>query len=353
MANNSSDIDEDCFKMFGDKRYLVLLGIRIFLSFFSCCCLFCVIGLIILFRKYHFMSQRLILYLSSSSLLFSFVQTINFDGHIATKSPTALDYCVFIGFVTQLTIWWEVLAMTCIMIDIFVKSIFQISTEKLEKFYLLFIIVMPLTFSWIPFINGHYGPAGLYCWIRDQNLENCSISDFGDWLRFSLYYIPLYAIMITLIILVIFSMVVVQWRKKRWFGQYSPERQVVHQMIEKEIKPLLWYPLIFIIINIVPLIRRAYSVHDSSGTFFFVLTAIQIVIYRFQGILIGLAFSLDPETRKKLHWPEIKAAFIHLCTRNDMIHQYPAKKCRSDSKNVYSDSEPLTATAQNIYSVNA
>ena len=351
MANNSSDAD--CFEKFGEPKYVVLLVVRIVLSSASCCILLCAIGLIVLFRKYHFMSQRLVLYLASFSFVFSVTQIINFDSHIASMSKRHLQYCIAIGFVTQITIWWEILATTCIMIDIFLKVAFRIqSTEKLEKLYMLFIIATPLTFCWIPFIDDHYGPAGLYCWIRDRNLDDCSLSKFGNWLRFSLYYIPLYTIMTVLITLVIISMIIVQWRNKQWVGKYSPERRLVHQMIQKEIRPLLYYPFIFLVINIVPLIRRIYSIHDTTDDFFFALTAIQVVVFRFQGVLIGLAFALDPETRKKLKWAEIKAALFRCCSRKNVIQLYPAKHGRSDSSHPYSDTTRLSPNTSLIYSVN-
>ena len=335
MANNSSDYD--CFEMFSAPKYIALLAVRNTLSFVSCCILLCVIGLIVLFQKHMFMSQRLVLYLALSSAIFSLVQVFNFDAHTANRSQENLNYCIAIGFLTQVTIWWELVATSCIMIDIFLKAVFQAQTEKLEKFYVLFIIVTPFVFSWIPFVKGHYGPAGLYCWIRDRNLENCMLSSFGNWLRFSMYYIPLYTIMTILVSLVIISLVTVHWRKKKWVGDYSPQSSLVHQMIEKEIRPLVWYPLIFLLINIVPLIRRAYSVHDKDETFFFVLTAIQVVVYRFQGILIGLAFALDPETRKKLNLIEIRASLARYCSNRHMIEDYPVENGLSDSKDPYSD----------------
>ena len=353
MANNSSDAD--CFEKFGEQKYVVLLIVRTILSFISCCILLCVVGLIVLFQKHRFMSQRLVLYLASFSFTFSLIQIINLDSHIASLSDTSLQYCIVIGFATQVTIWWELLTTTCIMMDIFLKAVFQIqSTEKLEKFYLLFIIITPFTFSWIPFIQSHYGPAGLYCWIRDRNLEDCSLSEFGNWLRFGMYYIPLYTLMPILIILVVISLIIVQWRNKQWMGKYSPERHLVHQMIQREIRPLLYYPFIFVIINIVPLIRRAYSAHDTTDTFFFVLTAIQIVVFRFQGVLIGLVFALDPETREKLNWVEIRAAVVSFCTKRNNFQLYPAKQGLSDSKNPYSvtDTTLLTSNTSMMYSVN-
>lgn len=354
MANNTTD----CFEMFGETKYLALLVVRNSLSFISCCILLGVIVLIVLFEKYLFMTQRLILYLVFFSFTFYIAQVINFDGHSATDTETSLKYCIAIGFLTEVTVWWELLATTCIMIDISLKAIFKLSTEKLEKFYLTFIAITPFLFTWIPFIRSHYGPAGLYCWIRDRNLDDCSISDFGNWLRFSLYYIPLYIIMGVLILLVVVSLARVQWRKKRWFGNYSPEHQQVEQMIENEIKSLIWYPLIFVFINIVPLIRRIYSVHDDEDTLFYVLTAIQVVVYRFQGILIGCVFAFDRETRKKLKWTEFKASLVRCCCckRRGAIKEYQVEQGPSDSchdMNPYSDVSALLNQSTPLkYSVN-
>ncbi len=349
MSGSGND-SGDCFEMFSQPKYIALLAVRNGLSFISCCILLCVIGVIMLFRKYLFMSQRLVMYLAMSSAIFSLIQVINFDAHTANMNENNLKYCVVIGFLTQVTVWWEILATTCIMIDIFLKAVFQVSTEKLEKFYVIFLILAPLLFSWIPFIQGHYGPAGLYCWIRDRDLEDCMLSDFGNWLRFSIYYIPLYTIMTILISLVVISLLIVNWRKRKWVGEYSPQSSLVHEMIENEIKPLLWYPFIFVLINIIPLIRRVYSVHDTDDTFFFVLTAIQVVIYRFQGILIGLVFALDRETRKKLNYLEIRSALYHWFCKNNLAEIYPAANTFSDSRDP--ESSLLTRHRSSKYSVN-
>ena len=38
-----------------------------------------------------------------------------------------------------------------------------------ESFFVVSILIIPLLFSWIPFINDHYGREGPYCWIKNTS----------------------------------------------------------------------------------------------------------------------------------------------------------------------------------------
>ena len=328
-----SDItNETACNVYSGSQYLSLLILRSTLSAVSCLCILSMIVIIILFKKYHFFTQRLILYLAISTFSFSFIAVINLSAKYACDELSARIYCIVMGFFFQLTMWWELMAITCIMVDVFVKVVFNKFTERLELLYFLTIFVLPLTFSWIPFIKLSYGPAGVFCWIRDRNLEDDKLFRFGIYLRFLLYYIPLYLLMPILIILTIISFCCVRRKRKQWIGQHSHEAKLISKMMESEIRPLIYYPFIFIVINAIPFVKRVYGIFNPNDTVLFVLALINVMVYPLLGILITLVFALDPETRKKINRVEIKAAIGRWYGgHKDVVSFYDIKRTHSDS----------------------
>ena len=300
--------------MLSNEEYDGLVVVQIVLSAISCVLVLCMIGLIVLFKKYQFFTQRLILYVAICSFISNLINAINFFGREAVENAgSALeDLCMAVGFFNQVSFWWELMSVVIIMIDIFIKIAFKRQTEKFELLYVILIISVPLSFSWIPFIKKAYGPAGTFCWIREYNFINetyCPHLEFGIYLRFILYYIPLYILLFLLIILLLSTCCIIRKRRKQWNSQL--DYQIIHleQILVKEIRSLFAYPIIFIVINMIPLAHRIYGIFNTSDTTYFVLSLITVILFSTQGSIIMIAFSSNPETRKKMRWIEIKAAF--------------------------------------------
>ena len=121
MANNNSS-SLHCFELYETRKYDVIMGLRSGFSFLSFIVIICMMAIIILFKKYLFFTQRLILYLALANLAYSLSAACNLTGRVAYKH-IATQYCVFIGFAEQVTIWWTLMATACIMIDLFVKAV--------------------------------------------------------------------------------------------------------------------------------------------------------------------------------------------------------------------------------------
>lgn len=327
--NNSNN---SCFDVYDTPGNRALLGLRSSLSFVSCFFILVMIGIMVLFKKYLFFTQRLILYLAIVSFSYDFLTAFNVAAFEAHKNEAARIYCYIISFIAeQVSVWWIFNAVTCIVIDIFLKAVFELHTERLEIPYVLFSFFLPFTFGWIPFIQLSFGPAGIFCWIRTKDLNNCSNFKLGVLLQFILYYIPLYLLMAVLVIMMIVTFVFVRKKRKMWAGKTEEKR--IKKMMEKEIRPLISYPFIIIAVNIFALLRRLYGIYSDTDTTYFVINLLVVITYRFQGVAITLAFILDRETRKKLNRREIRAAFQRLCQKEtEVIKEYPMEVGRSDSE---------------------
>ncbi len=97
-SGNSSS-DDDCTNPFDSHEYTIVAAVNSLLGFVSfLACLF-TIAIIIVYKKYLFFTQRMILYLAIATLLTSLVLTVEFTQRFA---PNGI--CILFGFLVQLLI---------------------------------------------------------------------------------------------------------------------------------------------------------------------------------------------------------------------------------------------------------
>ena len=276
-----------------------------------------VVILIFLLKKHYFFSQRLILYLSIASLLNSVSTALRYQ----RLGETIHGLCVFTAFFDQTTSWSALIAISCITVNLLLLVVFRKQTTKLEPFFFIMIFIFPLTFNWIPFVEDAYGVSGAWCWIRTKN-EDCSVFLFGTYLSFILWWVPLYVILAVLIVIYIAIIYHMRKRRRTWEGKYDPESAKLKKMMEKEVRPLLWYPLIYFVINIFPLINRIHDTATEDPAL--ALWILHALFSPLKGGFIAVAFTLDRETLRRLNCARLRAAVWK--GSHPSVHEYPAGK---------------------------
>ena len=111
-----NDSDDDCF--FWPKqpsRCKTVMILQYFCSSISFIFLFCVIGIIILFKLYKMFVQRLILFMCCCS----FVNTIMYFVH--PSKVNSITTCTFEGFLNQFMSWTELLWVCVITGNMFLS----------------------------------------------------------------------------------------------------------------------------------------------------------------------------------------------------------------------------------------
>lgn len=309
-----------CIEIYDSVEFRAVTGIRSILSFISFFSILFIIALIVLFKKYAFFIQRLILYLCIGAATNAFVGGINVVGTIAHRNPSLAAYCVFIGFLDEYTGWWVLMAETIITIDVFIRVMLFKNTRRVEVLYVFLIFGFPILINWIPFTQSAYGGGGPWCWIRYTN-DDCSRFIFGMAMQFVIWYIPLYFLMAILTVLIVIVLVTLHRRKSRWTGAFNPIASGAQERMQKEAQPLIAYPIIFIVLNLILLINRIYNV-ANPGRPNVVLWFISAFSYPLQGAIITMAYTLDPETRKKVRITELRAA-AKTFSHSNMITEYP------------------------------
>jgi len=262
MTENSTNSTVPC-SPFAGRDYAIVAAISSASALVSVILCTGVIVLMVLFKKYNFFIQRLILYLTIVALAEAVAVTLHRVDYNGANSATE-GFCVFIGFVDQTTSWAILIAISCITVNLMLNAVFHKRTEKFEKLYFVLIFVFPITFNWIPFIELAYGSAGAWCWIRSEN-KDCSSFTFGVVLRFCSVVCPPLRDPDHTDCDLHHHTVQDNQGSPQVGGKVDPESQQLKEQMQKEVKPLIVYPLIYLLINVVPLINRIHNTVSPSN----------------------------------------------------------------------------------------
>ena len=220
---------------------------------------------------------------------------------------------------------------------IFVGAMFSRQTDRFEVVYLFFIVIFPVLINWIPFIDSAYGNSGAWCWIRSED-ATCNTFLFGQVVQFVLWYIPFYLLLTILLFLYVMILIKIHCfdQRRKWTENNYQRSEEWHQIkvTSREVRSLLRYPLIYFLFNLFSLALRIYGAFDNDAETLLPLYVLTAVAFPIHSSFIAVAFMLDPDTRKRLRWAQIKSAAKELCQRNgsDIISEYPAEHI-SDCEN--------------------
>ena len=274
---------------------------------------------ILLFKQYKFFNQRLVLYLAVTAAIFSVSVIIQRVDYRQETGAFYTNFCTFSGFLNQVSSWMILDAVTSITLSLITRAFFKRDLASLDWLFVLFIFLFPFTFNWIPFIKMAYGKSGPWCWIRSFN-EIRSLDDestfegfqFGHLLQLFLWYIPLYVIILVQIVLFALATIkLLRYKQYSMMDGYVPYNENDSQEMIKQTVPMLAYPVIYFVINIFPLINRIQifvdPCHHSPALWF-----ISGISFALMGVLIALAYSLNPQNRKILNRANFKVALVNL-----------------------------------------
>ena len=134
--------------------------------------LICVIALFITcyYRLYKRFVHRLVTYQLLSAIIFSLVcsaelSVLNYD-YDSSKMIIKI-VCGAVGFLLSVTIGIKFIITFWLTFYLFMFAVFSKDLRCLEPLYVITSIGIPILFDWIPFVNGLYGVAGAWCWIKN------------------------------------------------------------------------------------------------------------------------------------------------------------------------------------------
>lgn len=309
---------------YDSNSYVVVAAVSAGLAGLSLLLLSGVIFILIIFKKWKFFSQRLILYLAISSIVVNTGIIFHRVDYHNQTSEFYVRFCEFGGYLDEVSNWMLLMSVYSITTFVSLRIFFNKNTEKLEFIYIFFIFAFPLTFTWIPFIWKAYGRAGAWCWIRSEERETCEPYFTGQVLQYVLWFGPLHVLMLALIIIYVLLLIKLYRKRNTLSTEYNAASTLQRQnnnMGQQDFKSLIVYPLLYFLLNIFPFISRTYNlvVTDNPSLALWYLAALANPA---MGTLITFAYCMDPETRKRLNLKHIRGATMELLQRNEIVTSY-------------------------------
>lgn len=317
---------------YNEERFAVVAAVRATVGTLSAVCCLLVAGMILLFRKYRCFCQRLILYLAVAAFVHSLsypLARVNYYTPRQLHSP----YCNFAGFFSHYTSWVEVLALCCLTFNVFLNAVVDKWLTRLEAVYIFLPYLLPFLWVWIPFINHSFGNGEAWCDIRPIE-SDCSRYLIGDIMRFVLWYVPLYILCIAMLVAALVAAYMIHRNSKLWYGIHDPFKEEKTNMLKSNVRPLIWYPVLYSILNVFSVANQVDVAIDPTNTVL-VLWYLHVLTSPLRGAVIALAYALDHDTRRRLNWTQLKTA-LRLCYRGDDVDEYSAVNC-SVSESVHHD----------------
>ena len=287
-------------------EFQIITGLSIFTGVLTVICGIIVLTVLILFKKYHFHNQRLIMYLNVCVIIQGIVSATN----VNTLLPAAVDLeaiqdstlCSVYGFLNNYAIYIQLLMIWWITIDIFLLSVFRIHvSNKFEMVQIFTTFFLPLTFLWIPLLSqiNQYGPDGPICDIQIIDYSSCERIHTGTVTWVVLRLIPLVLSMITIISLYIIVIVKLKKERNQYKGVYDPSHQKEVDDLIKRTRVLLAYPIIYFLFSI-PNVIKHFSEFFNNEQEFIAFFALSVLASNLRGAAISLAFTFDCATLGRL-----------------------------------------------------
>jgi hypothetical protein len=266
-----------------------VLGVKRAMACLSCGgCVFVLVSVVLL-RRYVAFPQRLILYLGVAALFDSVA--------LVVQGPKRIDtaWCDAQAWGVTYFHWSVLLWVIAITFNLFMLVTRNKRTEKWEWLYHVICWGVPFVVSLLPFTGNHYGPSGLWCWIKD------------DWAwRFFAWYIPLFVGIVGLFVVYTYITVEVHRKLNAWQGLHNPDTETRIRILQDEITPLRGYPFVYLAVSVFPLINRIQNSISEEPMFELVL--LHVLTSPLQGFLNAVVFGLDKDTRSHLKPAQLRMA---------------------------------------------
>ena len=264
---------DNCSETYTQTQKNTLLAVAGCTGFISFCACVLAVTLVFHLKLYKIFTYRLAMYQVLSAMFVSFTVVLFFT-LIDYNADSLADVIVCKAQATlyEYSMWMVLLFTFFLTFHLFCLAVFLKNYKKLELFYVLFSILFPLLFSWIPLIHNSYGVAGGWCWIRDWK-DDCATQHYivGIIEQYTLWYGPLFVCLTISIIATIIMLLVLLWRVCRQqsinqplLGTYLKNK---HKETLKEVFPFLVYPAIFYFTSLFPFIHRIKDAVTKSPHF--------------------------------------------------------------------------------------
>lgn len=251
--------------------------------------------------------QRLILLLCLSSLVKTGISLMNVVHTSTTK-------CIVQGFLNQYFSWVELLWVCAIALNI-AMLVHGANLERFEGKVHLIVWIFSVFWTIIPLLGKYYGPAGNWCWIQRQYTA----------VRFGVWYIPLILIILLMMAGYVHLLCYSFSDAYDRIGNTNFEMEQTRSQRQKEVAPLLFYPVIYFILNLPLLIYRIEDASNPGDLPNYILLLISVISSPLTGAFNAIAFAILEDTLKESCTIAAVVASLRVCFCGDntrIVHDY-------------------------------
>ncbi|XP_068125967.1 cyclic AMP receptor-like protein A isoform X1 [Hyperolius riggenbachi] len=286
----------------------------------------CMLILIWLFRKYNSLAQKMILSLAVAAFFDSIAYIM---GEVLPDGVL----CNFQAWWLTYFDWCALAWVCCITLNLYLNVVKEMRTDQYGLAYHITAWGVPFILSCLPLFGDYYGPAGAWCWITDEHVA---------W-RFVIWYIPLFSLIFVMMLCYLRIIYVAKQRVITWSGTYDPGRERSKILMAEEIKPLKWYPFVYLAVSLFPLLNRflcsrIYNALNPSQPAF-TLTLLHVMSAPLHGFANAFVFGLDKETWSQMTITSLKVAFQSRLCDSTKIKEYRPANVRYMSRIDEEDSD--------------
>lgn len=314
MGSSSSE----CLWPDQPSRCDTILGLQYTFATISLACLLFVIASILLFKLYKLFVQRLILFMCLSAAVKSCLNFISVD-------QIRESNCIAQAFFSQFFAWSELLWVCAITMNI-VMVVHGYQPERYEKRMHLFVWLISLFWGLVPLFGKYYGPAGSWCWIQREYTA----------VRFGVWYVPFMLILALMICAYVYLLCFGMTSGFHEMDGTEFEMEQIRSQRRKEVMPLLFYPIIYLILNLPLLIYRVEDAVYPDERPIYTLLVLSVIASPLTGAFNALAFAILEDTlRESCTVASIKAALSAWCFGDSarVTHNYEVIDENNESGN--------------------
>ncbi len=333
----------NCSLLYDSTNYKVLAGLRAGVGLVSALCCIAVITIIILLKKYKLFSQRLILNIAVAALIHSLSYTTARVNYYTVR-PIEDPYCYFGGLFNHYTAAVELISIWFAAINIFSVGFCRKNISRCEGVYYVLTYSLPSLWFWVPVWLEAYGTAGGWCGLRTLN-EDCKDFPHSRYIEFGVWYIPLYVSTAVIVAMLIAVPLRMCCSLRHWGKHHDPVKQAAKNLICIEIRPLIVYPIIYLLLNTFSFVSQIYNaIHPRDPSV--VLPYLRVLSSPLRGAFIALVFALDRDTWRRLRAGQWRRRWKARDERSvDMVESTTLYSSKEEDKltskyNDYDDSPP-------------
>lgn len=249
-----------------------------------------IIFLIILLKRYKIFVQKMVLAMVISAL-FSCISY--FIGDVNTTDEHA---CRLQSILTQFFDWAVLLWIFIITVNMLlvVKNLKK-SNIRYLAIYHAFVWIVSLLWTIIPLFGNAYGKAGIWCWIKRESTAY----------RFGTFYGPEIVLLVLLILMYVYiSYTVIQATKPD--AGTTVEMQNINRRYRSELKPLIWYPICYLLVMIPMLLYRIEDASHPSKPPNYGLIIIATIFGPSIGAINAIVFTVVNASLQEVTWDKVK-----------------------------------------------